>query len=146
MLQGPNNFKNHILRWLLRPLSLAKFESLWIQVYSLMAVLGSWKAFSLSSLFWILIDFSQESFPLIHCYWIHFTVGCSSFYSTILRFLRYHWFPPFAVLGSRINVMSATLVAGSFLILHYFPLLRFLLQKSLDDFPVLRGGGGVLEG
>ena len=85
MLQGPNNFKNHILRWLLRPLSLAKFESLWIQVYSLMAVLGSWKAFSLSSLFWILIDFSQGSFPLIHCCWMPFTVGCPFFYSAILK-------------------------------------------------------------
>ena len=33
--------------------------------------------------------------------------------------------------------MSAALVAGPFLILHYFPLLRFPLQKPLIDFPVL---------
>ena len=68
-----------------------------------------------------------------------FTVGCHSLYSSILRFQGYHYFPLFAFLSTRTNVVLATLVAGPFLILHYFPLLRFPLQKSLADFPVLGG-------
>jgi len=82
-------------------------------------------------------------FPLIHYCWMPFTVGCPSFYSAILGFLGYHWFPLFTPLGTRTNVVSATLVAGPFLILHYFPLLRFPLQKSLADFPVLKGFRGL---
>ena len=66
-----------------------------------------------------------------------FTVGCVPFYSVILGFLRYHWFPLFAFLGTRTNVVLATLVVGSFLILHYFLLLRFPLQKTPADLPVL---------
>ena len=45
MLQGPNKFKNHRLRWFFRPLRLVKFESLWIQVCSLVAVWGYWAVF-----------------------------------------------------------------------------------------------------
>ena len=71
-----------------------------------------------------------------------FTVGCFPFYSVILGFLEYHWFPLFTPLGTKTNVVSTTLVAGSFLILHGFPLLRFSLQKTPVDFPVL----GVLKG
>ena len=141
MLQGPNKFKNHKIRWLFRPLILAKFESLWIQVYSLVAAWGFWTVFSLS--FFSLFEFSQgflkDLFPLIHCYWMPFTVGCPSFDSVILGFLGYHGFPLFVRLDTRTNVVSVTLVTGPFLILHYFPLLRFLLQKPLVDFPVLRG-------
>ena len=40
--------------------------------------------FPLFSLFWIITNFSQGSFPLIHCCWMPFTVGCPSFHSTIL--------------------------------------------------------------
>lgn len=68
-----------------------------------------------------------------------FTVGCLTFYSATLGFLRYHRFPSFAPLGTSTNVVPATLVAGPFLIPHYFLLLRFLLQKPLADFPVLGG-------
>lgn len=140
MLQGPNKFKNRKLWWLFKPLRLAKFESLWIQVCSLVAVWGSRTMFSLYFLsFWILIELSQGFFTLIHCCWRPFTVGCFPFYNTILRFLKYHWFPLFALLGIRTNVVLAILVAGPFLILHYFLLFRFLLQKPPSDFPLLGG-------
>ena len=62
------------------------------------------------------------------------TVGYFPFYSVILGFSGYHCFPPFAHLGTRINVVPATLVAGPFLIPHYFLLLGFLPQKPLVNF------------
>ena len=68
-----------------------------------------------------------------------FIVGCSFFYSVILGFPRYHRFPLFTPLGTRTNVVPTSLVAGPFLISHYFLLLRFLLQKPLVDFPILGG-------
>ena len=72
-----------------------------------------------------------------------FTVGYPSFYSTILGFLGSHWFPLFAPVGTKTNVVSIALVAGPFLILHYFPLLRFPLQKPLANFLILRGSRGL---
>ena len=72
-----------------------------------------------------------------------FTVGYSFFYSVILEFMGYHWSPPFAALGTKTNVVSATLVVGPFLVLHYFPFLRFPLQKPLADFLVLGGPRGL---
>ena len=71
-----------------------------------------------------------------------FTIGYLLCYSNTLRFPRYHWFLPFAPLGTKTNVVSATLVASFFLIPHYFLLLRFLLQKPLAYFPIR----GVLKG
>ena len=68
-----------------------------------------------------------------------FIVDCLSIYSAILGLQGYHWFLPLALLGTRTNAALVTLVVGSFLILHYFPFLRFSLQKSLVDFPVLGG-------
>ena len=130
-LQGPNKFKNHKLRLLFRPPRLAKFESLWIRICSLVAVWGSRTLFTLPFLlFSIMVEFSQVFFTSIDCGWMSFIVGCLPFYSAILGFLEYHWFPPFASLGTRTNVMLTTLVAGPFLILHYFLLLRSLLQKA----------------
>ena len=85
-------------------------------------------------------------FALIYCCWMPFTVGCFPFYSVILGFLRYHWFPLFALLGIRTNVVSATLVAGPFLIFHYFLLLRFPLQKSLLTFLFLGCPRGLTFG
>ena len=73
-----------------------------------------------------------------------FIVGCPSFYSVILGFLGYHWFPLFSLVDTKTNVVSAAMVAGPFLILHYFPLLRFPLQKPLADFLVLRGSRGLI--
>ena len=75
-----------------------------------------------------------------------FTIGCFPFYSVILGFLRYHWFSLFALLGIRTNVVSATLVAGPFLIFHYFILLRFPLQKSLLTFLFLGCPRGLTFG
>ena len=110
----------------------------------LAVVWGSRTLFSLSFLsffeFWqsfnILLQFTVAKK-------ISFTLSWFLFYSVILEFLGYHWFSPFAPLSSRTNVVSAALVTGPFLILHYFLLLRFLIQKSLADFHVLRG---VLKG
>ena len=81
--------------------------------------------------------------PLAECPSLFAT---SPFYSAILGLLEYHWFPLFVHLGTKTNVVSATLVAGSFLILHYFPLLRFSLQKTPIDFPVLGGPKGLTFG
>ena len=72
-----------------------------------------------------------------------FIVGYFLFYSAILGFLGYHWFPLFTPLGTRTNAMSATLVASPFLILHYFLLLRFPLQIPPANFPVLGGPRGL---
>ena len=65
------------------------------------------------------------------------------FYSVILGFLGYHWFPLFA--PSRYQnqcCATTTLMANPFLIPHssfliIFFFLGFLLQKPLADFPVL---------
>ena len=75
-----------------------------------------------------------------------FIVGYFLFYSAILGFLGYHWFPLFTPLGTRTNAMSATLVASPFLILHYFLLLRFPLQIPPANFPVLGGPRGLTFG
>ena len=93
--------------------------------------------------FWILTKFSQG---FLLCCWMPFTIGCFPFYSVILGFLRYHWFPPFALLCIRTNVVLATLVAGPFLIFHYFLLLRFPLQKSLLTFLFLGCPRGLTFG
>ena len=63
-----------------------------------------------------------------------FIVGCFLFYSVILGFPRYYWFLPFVPLGTKTNVVPATLVASPFLIPHYFLLLEFFPQKPLVDF------------
>ena len=76
-------------------------------------------------------------FTLIHCCWMPFTTSCFLFYSVILRFSGYHWFPLFVLLGTETNVVSTTLVVGPFLILHYFLLLRFPLQMTPADLPVM---------
>ena len=140
MLQSSNKFKNHRRGWLFKPLRLVNFESPWIQVRFLTAVWGSRMLFSLSFSPFLNSDkvFSSIFTPL-HCCWIPSLLATYPFYSVILRFLGYHWFPPLAPLGIKTNVMSATLVAGLFLIFHYFLLLRFLFQKPLVDFPILRG-------
>ena len=105
---------------------------------SLVAVLGIPDGISLIFLsFWNFDRVSSRIFALIHYCWMPFTVSYFSFYSAILRFPGYHWFPLFVLLVTKTNVVLATLVAGSFLILHYFLLLRFLLRKSPADLPIL---------
>ena len=102
------------------------------------------------SIFSLFFEFSQSfppsiftPMPVAECPSLF---AASSFYSAILGFFEYHWFPLFVPLGTRTNVVSATLVAGSFLILHYFPLLRFSLQKTPADFLVLGGPKGLTFG
>ena len=107
MLQGSNKFKNHWLRWLFRPLRLAKFESLWIQVCSLVAIWVYQTVFP--SFFFLFLNFDRVFsmiFTLIHCCSMPFTAGYFPFYSAILGFLGYHWFPPFAPLDTRTNVLA----------------------------------------
>ena len=58
-----------------------------------------------------------------------FADGFLPFYSTFLGFLVYHWFPPFVALGTRTNVVSATLVASSFLIFSLFSHFEVSFQK-----------------
>ena len=100
---------------------------------------------SLFSLFEFWQSFSQGFLLSFPCCWMPFTIGCFPFYSAILGFSGYYWFPQFAPLGTRINVVPATLVASPFLIPHYFLLLRFLPKKNpLADFPVLGVLGGWL--
>ena len=57
----------------------------------------------------------------------------------------YHCFPPFVALGTRTNVVSATLMTGLFLIFSLFPLLMFPLQKSLANLPLLGSPKGWLS-
>ena len=102
--------------------------------------------FSLFESKWILIEFFSRIFTLIYCCWMTFTVGCFPFYSATLGFPGYHWFPLFVLLGTRTNVVSTTLVVGSFLILHYFLLLRFSLRKTLADLPILECPRGLTFG
>ena len=117
MLQGPNRFKDHRLEQI-----------------STRCLPSWWREFDQLFLLW---THMIPSIAVIHYCWMPFTFGCFPFYSVILGFLRYHWFPLFALMGTRTNVVSATLVTGPFLILHYFLLLRFPLQKTPADLPVL---------
>ena len=92
----------------------------------------------ISSSFLPFLEFWQSFLndsTLVHCCWMLFTVGYFPFYSVILGFLGYHWFFPFAPLGTRTNVLPATLVVDSFLVPHYFLLLGFLPHNPLADFP-----------
>ena len=68
--------------------------------------------------------------------------GFTPFYSTFLGFLVYHWFPQFAVLGTKTNVVSVTLVVGPFLIFSLFSLFEDPHQRSLADLPLLGGPKG----
>ena len=74
---------------------------------------------------------------------MNFIVDSHSFYSATLGFLVYHHFPTFATLDIRTNVVSATLVAGPFLIFSLFPSFEVPSSKSLADFPVLGGPKGL---
>ena len=74
---------------------------------------------------------------------MNFIVGSPSFYSAIIGFLVYHYFPPFAVMGTRTNVVLQHWWLVPSLFSHYFLFLRFLLQKPLAKFPILGGSKGV---
>ena len=125
-------------------LQVSKTCKVWIPLNpsmgSLVAVLSiSDSVFPPFSLFLNSSKVFSNIFTSIDCGWLSFTIGCLLFYSDTLGFPRYHWFPPFALLGTITNVVSATLVAGPLLIAYYFLLLRFFLQKSLADFLVMGG-------
>ena len=84
VLQGPNKLKNYRLRWLSKPLRLAKFESLWIQVCSIVAVSGIPGDISLLSLsFW---QSFLNDFVVIFYHWIPLMLATSPFYNVILGF------------------------------------------------------------
>ena len=85
MLQGPNKLKNYKLRWLFKPLRLAKFESLWIQVCSIVAISGIPSDIPLlSSSFW---QSFLNDFVVIFYYWIPPSMlAAFPFYSAILGF------------------------------------------------------------
>ena len=120
MLEGLNKFKNYRIIWFFRPLRLAKFESLWIQVCSLVTILGYRVVFP--SFFLLSLNFNGVFSMILRWFTIvehPSLLATSPFYSVILRFSGYHWFPPFVPLDTRLNVVSATLVAGPFLIPHY---------------------------
>ena len=94
-----------------------RFESLWIQVSPLVLVSRSLSLFSPFLKF-------KEVFQMIFLLWFliadWFLLTASPPYSSFLGFLMYHWFPPFAALGTRTNVVLATLVTGLFLIFSLF--------------------------
>ena len=89
VLQSPNKLKNYKLRWLSKPLRLTKFEFFWIQVYSIVAVLGY------QALFFYFLWVLDSVFSMILLWfsiaekrkkWIP-NVGCfPPFYSVILGF------------------------------------------------------------
>ena len=111
--------------WIL--LNLSMFSS------SCLKILGGISFSFLSFLeFWQ--SFLNDS-TLVHCCWMLFTFGYFPFYGVILGFPRYYWFPQFAPLGTRTNVVLAKLVAGPFFISYYFLLLEFIPPKLLADFP-----------
>ena len=115
-----------------------RFESLWIQVYPLVIVLGSFTVFSLFSHFLNSKEIFKGYFcsDILYC-WIVFADVSTPFYSTFLGFLVYHWFPPFTVLGTRTNVVSATLVADHFLIFSQFSPFEVSSKKSPVNIPLL---------
>ena len=117
-----------------------RFESFWIQVYPLVPILRSLTVFSLFSPF---LNF-KEVFQRLFWLWLviaecFFTDGFIPFYSIFLGFLVYHWFPPFAALGTRTNVVSATLVASPFLIFSLYFSFEISPKKFPIDIPFLRG-------
>ena len=137
MLQGPNKFKNYRLRWLSKPLRLVKFESLWIQVCSIMVVFRIPGDISLS--FTTFFEFFDKVFSAI-LFWFTvvecpFTVGCFPFYSVILRFRGttdslplLPWVPE-----PLLCQQLWWLVPSLFLIVFFF--LCFFPQKPLAAFP-----------
>ena len=137
MLQGPNKLKNYRLRWLSKPLRLARFESLWIQVCSIVSVSG-YRTIFLSLLLLslsFLIEFSQWFCPNSLLPNALPMLAASSFYSVVLRFrgttdssLLFPWVPaPMSCQPLQWLVPSS--FSHSFLLLMPFP------QKLLADFP-----------
>ena len=147
MLQGPNKLKNYRLRWLSKPLRLAKFESLWIQVCSIVAVFGIPDDISLLSLsFWQ--SFLNDSVVIYYC-WMPFSMlAVFPFYSVILGFrgstnssLLLPWVPK-PVLWQSLKglVLSLFLIIFSFwCCLFESPLLTFHSEVSLGSWPQLLG-------
>ena len=147
MLQGPNKLKNYRLRWLSKPLRLAKFESLWIQVCSIVAVFGILGDISLLSLsFWQ--SFLSDSVVIYYC-WMPFSIlAVFPFYSVILGFwgstnssLLLPWVPePVLWQSLRGLVLSLFLIIFSFwCCLFESPLLTFHSEVSLGSWPQLLG-------
>ena len=145
-LQGPNKLKNYRLRWLSKPLRLAKFESLWIKVCSIVAVFGIPGNISLLSLSFdkvfsmILLWFTIAECPSM--------LAVFPFYSVILRFWGTTdsslWLPrvpePVLCQSFRGLVISLFLIIFSFwCCLPESPLLTFHSEVSLGSWPQFFG-------
>ena len=126
--------------WSLRLPRLVKFEFPWIQMYLLMPTLGSLTVFFIFFHFSeIERSFSNDFSARIPYCWMNFADGLILLYSIFLGFLMYHWFPPFVTLGTRTNVVSATLVASHFLIFSLYSSFEVSLQK-VPSWPSSFGG------
>ena len=88
MLQGLNKLKNYRLRWLSKPLRLAKFESLESKYVLQWLFLGYWTIFLFLLLLSLsfLTEFSQRFYSDSFFLNPPSTVGCFPFYSVILGF------------------------------------------------------------
>ena len=116
-----NKFKNYRLRWLFKPLRLAKFESLWIQVCSIVAVWDTEKCLSLSFSTFLSSDrvffYDSIMIPLAFQCWLP-----SLFYSVIPRALGLIDSPPLLpwvskpvmCLSPRRLILSLFLIISSF--------------------------------
>ena len=134
VLQGPNKLKNYRLRWLSKPLRVAKFESLWIQVCSIVAVSRIPGAvFCFFWVFWqsFLNDSCSDSLLLN----TPSMLAAFPFYSVILGF-RIPLIPLLWLLGVPEPLLCQPfLTTDSFFVSHSFLLLMHFPQKLLVDFP-----------
>ena len=115
MLQGPNKLKNYRLRWLSKPLRLAKFEFFWIQVYSIVAILGY------QALFFYFLWVLDSVFSMILLW---FPIAECPMMLVASPLLQCHF------RGTRAPIMPAILMADSFPISHNFPLFGAVSLKA----------------
>ena len=146
MLQIPKKLKNYRLRWFSKPLRLAKFESLWIQICSIVAVLGYHTIFLFLLLLSLnfLTEFSQWFYSDSLLLNATSLLDASPFYSVILVFRGTTDSPPLLPWVPEPTLYQPLwwLVISLFLIVFffwcYFPksfLLTFYYGVSLDGWP-----------
>ena len=147
MLQGPNKLKNCRLRWLSKPLRFAKFESLWTQVCSVVAVFGIPSDISLLSLScltefsqWFCCDLLLLNSPSMLAVFPFYSV-ILGFWGTIDSSLLLPWvLEPMLCQSLRGLVLSLFLIIFSFLCcLPESPLPTFHSEVSQGSWPQLFG-------